>query len=234
MRAHTFQDSQPSSTCSGGECSAVRKASNVTHTSLPCQLWHSDGVPCSPQSAPLHTSNGRVPHMTLPNVAAVIGMPCNLPGHSMYGRTRPAIMLSQPKGLLNRKAVLMPASESGQSFICSASICAAMAAVGDSMGVGERCGSGLSRPAALMCCENSVASVVPASAWHFLCSRQKGRGPAGQGGVCCSQSHHVVDMPASASSEVALHCCVPLLDGHLRAVLPWHLMCGGRGLIEWQ
>ena len=71
-------------------------------------------------------------------------------------------MLSHSKGLLNRKAVRMPESGSGQSFICRASICAATTAVGGSMGVGALRSSGLLLPLSLMCCENSDAKVVPA------------------------------------------------------------------------
>lgn len=86
-------------------------------------------------------------------------------------RTRPATMLSQPYGLLNRNAVRMPASISGQSFICKASICAATAAVGDSMGVGDLCGNGLRSPASLMCCENADASAVPAHGHDIMRSQ---------------------------------------------------------------
>ena len=61
-------------------------------------------------------------------------------------RTLPAVMVSHSKGLLKRKAVRMPESGSGQSFICSASICAAITAVGGSMGVGPLCSRGLLVP----------------------------------------------------------------------------------------
>lgn len=73
------------------------------------------------------------------------GLSCSSEKHAEK-RTLPAIMLSHSYGLLNRKAVRMPESGSGQSFICKASICAATTAVGGSMGVGRLCSKGLLVP----------------------------------------------------------------------------------------
>lgn len=60
-------------------------------------------------------------------------------------------------------AVCTPASGSGQSLICSASICAATAAVGGSRGLGRLCCRGALRASWLMCAANSDASWSPPS-----------------------------------------------------------------------